>query len=102
MNECPVLGAVNQLLNGRFWVQFVEVVIQRATRRGAPPPSETWASTSVRTIPGTAKLMSTPSIRSNVGCGPESCFPCLVLSVHQTLPLAIDRRVRRNYLLPAS
>ena len=20
MNECPVLGAVNQLLNGRFWV----------------------------------------------------------------------------------
>ena len=41
INECRKLGSDRCVENDRNWVQFAEAVIQRATRRGAPPPSET-------------------------------------------------------------
>jgi hypothetical protein len=41
MNESPFSGTGETRLDAGLWVQFAEAVIQRATRRGAPPPSET-------------------------------------------------------------
>ena len=59
-------------------------VLQRATKRGAPPPSETWASTAVHasTNPNTVKLFALPLLRSGAR---EICrhAHCVLIFAHE-------------------